>query len=403
MTVPTASVAPKTIPSAPGPLSEGRLRVLHVDSERPWRGGEQQVLLLMRRQRDRGDEPHLAAPGEGALFRRAMDESFPAHRVEMRGTWDVASALALAKLHRTVEPDIVHWHAARAHALGAIAALLAPGPALLLSRRVDFPVRRSLGSRLLYSLRIDGIVAISEAVRGALIQSGVAPRKIRVVPSGIDLGPLAGTSGSETRSAVRARLGIGDREVLGLNVAALAPHKAQSDLLRAAALARPRAPRLRIWIAGEGPLEEKLLAERRTLGLEQTVRFLGFREDVPDLLRAADFFCISSRLEGMGTSILEGMAAGLPVVATRAGGIPEIVEDGWTGDLVPPGEPGAFAEALVAVAADPERRALMGARARERALDFSADRTAEMTRRLYADVLTGRAGASRGRRRARVG
>jgi glycosyltransferase involved in cell wall biosynthesis len=179
-------------------------------------------------------------------------------------------------------------------------------------------------------------------------------------------------------------------EVLGLNVAALAPHKAQSDLLRAAALARSRAPNLRIWIAGEGPLERTLLAERDSLGLQSTVRFLGFRNDVQDLLRAADFFCISSRLEGMGTSILEAMAAGLPVVATRAGGIPEIVDGGRTGDLVPPGDPAAFADGLVTMATHAERRATMGARASERARDFSADRTAAMTRKLYLYTLQAR-------------
>ncbi len=379
-----------TDPASPGLTPDRRLRVLHVDSERPWRGGEQQVLLLMRRQRGGGDEPHLAAPGDSALNRRAMGEGFPTHRVEMRGTWDAASAFALARLHAAIRPDIVHWHAARAHALGAVAARLAPGPALVLSRRVDFPVRRSVGSRLLYSLRIDAIAAISDAVRGALVQSGVAPGIIRVVASGIDLVPFADPRGSEAWAAARARLGVGEREVLALNVAALAPHKAQSDLLRAAAFARPRAPELRIWIAGEGPLEEALLAERNSLGLEQTVRFLGFREDVPDLLHAADFFCISSRLEGMGTSILEAMAAGLPVVATRAGGIPEIVQDGSTGNLVPPGDPVALSDALVAMAADAERRTLMGTRGRERAREFSADRTAEGTRALYLDAIAAR-------------
>lgn len=362
------------------------LRILHVDSERSWRGGERQVLELMRRQRAGGDHAELAAPAESALYRRATAEGFPGHGVPMRGTWDVASAMALAGLHRSVRPDLVHWHAARAHAIGALAALFAPGPKRILSRRVDFLVRRNPGSVLLYSLPIDAIIAISEGVRRALIQSGVSADRIRLVPSGIDLAPY------ETpfdRAEIRRRLGIGDNERIVLQVAALAPHKSQADLLDAAALALPTRPELRFWVAGEGPLRPELEAQHRSLGLGENVRFLGFREDVTDLLRAADIFCVSSYLEGLGTSTLDAMAAGLPVVATRVGGIPEIVTDGVSGILVPPRDPRQMADAIVALAADPGRRAAMGAAGRGRAREFSADRTSEGTRRVYLEALAG--------------
>lgn len=356
------------------------IRVLHLDSERPWRGGERQVIELMRRQRARGDDPHLAAPGKGVLAARAMAEGFPVHEVAMVGTWDLGSILAVAKLHRALHPDIVHWHAARAHALGAIAALLAPGPARILSRRVDFPVRRTPGSQLLYSLPIDAIIAISDGVRDALIGSGVPPGRIRVVTSGIDLAPFEFPF---EREVVRRRLGLADGEILVLQTAALAPHKSQIDLLRAAAAAKQRNPKIRVWIAGEGPLRAMLEMEQIALGLGDAVRFLGFIEDVSDLLRAADLFCLSSVSEGLGTSILDAMAAGLPVVATRVGGIPEIVADGRTGILVPPRDSGSIAEALVALAGDPARRAAMGAEARERVRAYSADFTEYRTRQVY--------------------
>lgn len=361
-----------------------RLRVLHVDSERPWRGGENQILLLLRRQRGAGDDPHVAAPAGSALAHRAAAEGFPVHPVPMRGTWDLPSAFALAGLHRRLRPDVVHWHAARAHALGLLAARLAPVPARILSRRVDFPVRGSLGSRLLYADPADRIVAISEGVREALVRSGVRPDRIRVVPSGIDLAPFDAPC---DRAALRARMGIARETVLAVNVAALAPHKSQTTLLNAAARLRDRAPAVRVWIAGEGPLRAPLLEEHASLGLGDRVRFLGFRTDVPDLLRAADIFCISSWLEGLGTSILDAMAAGLPVVATRVGGIPEAVTDGQTGLLVPPRDPERLADALAALAADPDRRARMGRQARLKVRAFSADLTAERTRAVYKEAL----------------
>ena len=362
----------------------GPLRILHVDSEIPWRGGERQVIELMRRQRAMGDEAHLAAPRSGALAERAAAERFAVHPVSMRGTWDVAAAFELSRLHRSLRPDVVHWHAARAHALGALASLLVPGPARILSRRVDFRVRRNPGSILLYALPIDSILAISRGVRDALVRSGVSAGRIEIVPSGIDLVPFQAPF---DRPAARKRLGIADGDLLVLQIAALAPHKSQTDLLRAAAIVREHRPDIRVWIAGEGTLRGDLEAQHRALKLGEAVRLLGFRNDTTDLLRSADLFVISSYLEGLGTSILDAMAAGLPVVATRVGGIPEIVEHQETGLLVPPRDPKALAEAILDLAGDQVRRAAFGARGRERASEFSADATAERTREAYLRVL----------------
>ena len=363
------------------------LRVLHVDSERTWRGGERQVLFLLRRQRAAGNEPHLAAPAESAIFAKASAEGIPTHPVPMRGTWDLASAFALADLHRRLRPDLVHWHAARAHALGAIAHRLAPLPATILSRRVDFPVRRSLGSRLLWAQPIDAIAAISEGVRDALARSGVDPARVTVVRSGIDFTPY---EAPVHRAELRATLGMGPDEIIAFQAAALAPHKSQTDLLRAAAVACRREPRLRVWIAGDGPLRDELEREHRSLGLGTAVRFLGFREDVVSLLQAADLFVVSSYLEGMGTATLDAMAAGLPVVATRVGGIPEIVADGETGILVSARDPAALADAMVRLSAEGDLRRRFGEAGRAKARDFSADRTAEETDRLYRKVLEAR-------------
>jgi glycosyltransferase involved in cell wall biosynthesis len=294
-----ASGAPMMAPRA--------LRILHVDSERTWRGGERQVLELMRRQRTRGDEPHLAAPRGSVLLSRASSEGFPGHAVPMRGAWDLGSAFALAGLHRRLRPDVVHWHAARAHALGAVASLIAPGPARVLSRRVDFPVRGSAGSRLLYGLRRDATIAISEGVRDALVRSGLDPASLAVVRSGIDLTPF---DAPFDRSVIRSRLGIHEGDFLVLQVAALAPHKSQKDLLDAARIVLAERPEARIWVAGEGILRDELERQHGALDLGDRVRLLGFRDDVPDLLRSADLFCVSSYLEGMGTATLDAMAVG---------------------------------------------------------------------------------------------
>jgi glycosyltransferase involved in cell wall biosynthesis len=259
-----------------------------------------------------------------------------------------------------------------------MASLLVPGPVRVLSRRVVFPVRRSIGSRLLYGLPVDRIAAISGAVRDALVQSGVDIRIIDVVPSGIDPSP---DPDAKRRSELRRGLGCGEGDVVAIAVSALAPGKGHEDLLQAAAATER--PGLKLWLAGEGPLLAPLRAEARALGLEPRVQFLGFRTDIQSLLHAADFFCLATQSEGLGSSILEAMSAGLPVVATGVGGVPEIVEDGVTGILVPVSDPAALAIAMARMAGDRGLRETMGARGRERASHFSAGRTAEMTDRVY--------------------
>jgi glycosyltransferase involved in cell wall biosynthesis len=178
--------------------------------------------------------------------------------------------------------------------------------------------------------------------------------------------------------------------VVGIVVSALSPGKGHADLLRAMASASPRARNLRLWIAGDGPLGAGLREERRTLGLEGAVNFLGFRTDVPALLRAADFFCLPTHSEGLGSSILEAMSAGLPVVASRVGGVPEIVEDGRTGTLVPPGDVAALADSMVGMTAHADLRRSMGEAGADKARGFSADRTAEGTYRAYSRALDSR-------------
>jgi len=153
------------------------------------------------------------------------------------------------------------------------------------------------------------------------------------------------------------------------------------------ALLRPRLPEVRLVIAGEGELRPALEALVRDRDLGDRVVFAGFRDDLDRLLPAFSVFCLSSRLEGLGTSLLDAMAFGLPVVATAAGGIPEAVEDGVTGRVVPPREPGALAEALAHALEDEERRQAFGAAGRRRFLErFTADHMVDETLRVLEEV-----------------
>ncbi len=332
---------------------DGRaLRVLMVDSERSWRGGQAQVRLLMSGVADAGVSVTLASPPDSELNRRTASLNIA------RLPWKPGLG-GLHTLRRAMASggfDLVHSHASRAH--GAVAAArvgLTQRPLHIVSRRVDFPVARGVLGRWKYHRGADAYIAISEGVRRVLREGGVAPQRIYLVASGIDLAKFDGLA---TRDAVRVSLGVDARTLLVGNVAALAPHKAQNDLLRAAARVLARRGDVRFFIVGEGALRSELEALSRELGISERVVFTGFRTDALDLLRAFDLFVLSSYLEGLGTSIMDAHALGVPVVATRTGGIPELIDDGVTGLLVPPRQPEALADAILRFLGDePLRRA----------------------------------------------
>jgi glycosyltransferase involved in cell wall biosynthesis len=334
------------------------LRVLMVDSERTWRGGQAQVGLLMTGLSDLGVKVTLVAPPGGELYQRTTSASIA--RVPfvpgLHGLWHLRRALQSGAF------DVVHSHAARAHGAVSFARVgLASRPWHVVSRRVDFAVARDPVSAWKYRRGADAFLAISEGVRRVLLAGGVAPDRVRVVPSGID---LAKFDGLRERDAVRAELGLDARTLAVGNVAALAPHKAQNDLLRAAAMVRAQRRDVRFFIVGEGALRASLEALARELGIAEHVVFTGFRADALDLLRAFDVFVMSSYLEGLGTSIMDAQALGVPVVATRTGGIPELVEDGATGLLAPPRDPASLAAAVLRFLADERLRFACAARAR---------------------------------------
>ena len=301
----------------------------------------------------------------------------------MRGEGDLVAAWKISRLVRRFGAHILHLHTAHAHALGGMAVLLSPGPTVVVSRRVDFPVAQNPPSRFKYR-QVDRIIAISKNVREVLYKSGVDRSKISVVHSGIDLDKFA--SLGDVESLYRS-FGLRRADPLVGNIAALAPHKAQDDLLRAARIVVDRIPDVRFLIVGEGKLKAPLLAQRRALRLEKHVLFTGFRTDIGEILSILDVFVLSSYLEGLGTSVLDAMLLSVPVVATRTGGIPEIVIDGETGFLVPPRTPKLLAERICDLLQDENLRRKMGDRGRRIVAKFDINHTVAQTEELYEELI----------------
>jgi glycosyltransferase involved in cell wall biosynthesis len=357
---------------------------LHIDTARTWRGGQNQVLVTVMGLRALGHRTILVAHAEGELRQRAQEglELFPlAPRTEM----DLGAAWKLARLIRQLRPDVVHAHDPHGVAMAGIALSMITQPStppLLASRRVDFRLKGSSLSRWKYR-QVDCFVCASEAIRQILVADGVPEDRTVTVHEGIDVERVEAAPPAK----LHEELWLPHHAPLVGNVAALVPHKGQRHLIEAAALVVRQVPDARFVIAGEGELRQALERQIKEHRLEKHVLLAGFRPDVLSVHKAFDLFVMSSVTEGLGTSLLDAMACAKPVVATTAGGIPEVVVDGETGLLVPPRDHHALADAIVRLLNDAGLRQRLGAAGLARVRGhFTAERMVHETLRVYARV-----------------
>ena len=330
------------------------MRVLMVSSERTWGGGEAQLELLMKGLLADGLRVHLAAPANSEIRRRVRELDAPFHPVAIENGFDLVSAWRLRSVVKRGRFGVVHSHTSHAHSTSFMACTTVPKsqrPFQVVSRRVAAPVATHWLSRAKYQKGADVFLAVSNCVRDVLADGGVPHDKIRLVHDGIDLSKFDRVG---ENAYVKTEFGIdaGRTPVVG-NVAALAPYKSQVDIIRAAPIVRDRYPRVKFLIVGEGKLREHLQSLIDEMGLAGTVVLTGFRDDPLEIMSTFACFVLSSYLEGLGTSVMDAQAMGIPVVATDAGGIPDIVEDGVTGLLTPARDPQALARAILRVLDDP--------------------------------------------------
>jgi glycosyltransferase involved in cell wall biosynthesis len=359
------------------------MKVLHVDPERAWGGGEVQVLALLRELAARGHRSWVAADPRGRLAGEAAALGIAVEPLAIANALDVPAGLRLRRL--VAGHDVVHFHTARAHALAPFCRGL--GARLVVTRRMDYAPRGGPYARWLYNRVVDVVIAISDGVRTALVGAGVRPERIRVVPSGIDPSRIEVPAGAG--AALRTGWGAAPDDVVVLLLGALERRKGHAVLLAAGERLAAENVSLRYVFCGDGSEGTALRAAAVALG--DRVVFAGFQREVAAALEAADVVALPSLHEGLGVAALEAMAAGRPVVASRVGGLGEVVVDGVTGVLVPPGDPAALAQALNRLARDVALRRRLGQAGRERVLGgYTAARMADGTLACYGKAACAR-------------
>ena len=308
-----------------------------------------------------------------------------------RGPWDLPAWSPLVRLLRGGSVQIVHGHMFGSNVWAVVLGRLARVPVVVVHEHTwAFTGGRLRGvvDRRLIAAGSDVVIACSQEDRRRMIErQRIAPEMVRFVPNGIDA--RAPTPGRD----VRAELGIArDAPVVG-SVGALRAQKRFDVLLRAAAELAPRCPGVRVVLAGEGAERPRLEALAAELGLGDTLLMLGARDDVPDVLQALDVAVVSSDFEGSPLSVMEYMEAGLPVVATAVGGLPQMIDDGVHGVLVPRRDPAALAGAIEGLLADPRRRRELGAAGRRRRrAEFDLGVMVARVEQLYEQLYAARGG-----------
>jgi glycosyltransferase involved in cell wall biosynthesis len=354
---------------------------LHIDTSRTWRGGQRQVLLTVLGLRERGHRAVLMAHPEGELARRAS-EGHDLIRLGPRAELDLHAGWKVSRIIKELKPDVVHAHDPHAVALASLAvsfSTTAGCPAIVAARRVAFHLKRHAFSRWKYH-QVDCFIAASDAIHQMLVEDGVDPLRIVTVYEGIDVARVQ----AEPVANIHAEFWLPTNAPIVGAVGALTQEKGHRYLIDAAALVVREVPDARFVIFGEGDLRPSLERHVKELHLEKHVLLPGFRPDILAFVRAFDLFVMCSLHEGLGTSLLDAMAAGKATIASDTGGMPEVVAHGETGLLVSPKDHQALASAIAGLLKDDGRRAAMGRAGLERVKNvFSAERMVEKTLEVY--------------------
>lgn len=358
-----------------------RLRILHIDTGMELRGGQQQILLLARGLRLRGHAQLIACPEGSVLETLARKENFstfpfPAH--------DPGHAHGILDLRQTLRAQpfaVIHAHDGKGQTLSWLASIGLPVRRAA-SRRVTFLPARRFDFRLKYGRTCDAVIAVSNFVRQLLMDSGVPESKILVIPDGVEI--PESLPGPQARANARRKLGYKSHHFLAGHLGSASREKGYEAAGDAAAILQTSFAEAQILWAVHP-------SDRHPLTIQaDNFRTLRLGLSLLDFFTALDLYVMPSLVEGLGSSALLAMAHGLPVIASRVGGLPEIVEEGKTGWLVPAGSPAELAQAIRSAAAlGPPALRQMGEAGRQQARRFASDIMVERTESLYLNLLSG--------------
>ena len=360
------------------------IRVAHIEMGSHLYGGAQQVLYLLEAFSSSDVTSMLICPVGSAIGKAARERGVAVEEVGYRGDLDWVVVPKITRLLRQQSIDLVHVHSRRGADLWGGLAARQVGLPCVISRRVDHHQARWWAG-LKYAM-CDHVIAISEGIREVLLADGVPAEKVSCVRSAVDFERFQTVSDS---AGVKARFGLPDDSVVVGMAAQLIPRKGHDVLLEAVSALKDRWPQLRVLIMGKGPLATSVAQQIEAMDLEEQVRCVGFLTDIETVLPHLAFLVHPARTEGLGVALLQAASAGLAVIASRAGGMPEAVLDEGTGLLIPSGDAQALVAAMERLLSDPVLADEYGAAGRRRmAAEFSIAAMAAGNLAVYRQLIS---------------
>ena len=342
------------------------------------------MFYLLRELEKRGYKTFLISPPGSSLIKKVAELKTITRCITFQQEWNLLALLKIYNFLKINHIQLIHLHTAHAHTLGALAGKMAGIP-VVVTRRVDFPLAHLFFSCLKYNLMVDRIIAISEGIKKVLLKGSVPNSKITVIPSGIDPKRF---SNIKNPSYLYRGFRLSPEDIIIGTIAHLTDHKGHRYLIEAIPRILEAFPQARFLFVGEGELRGQLEEMVGKLGIGDKVILPGFREDVPEILSILNLFVLPSHLEGLGTSLMDAMYMKVPIVATTAGGIPEIVEDGKNGLLVPPKSPKILAQAVIKLLKDKSLQKNFSREGRKRVIqEFEISTVVEKIEGVYQQLM----------------
>jgi glycosyltransferase involved in cell wall biosynthesis len=360
-----------------------KLRIAHISTAKTWRGGEQQIVYLYEELVKLGVWQVIICAEGSELALYCKQQSWNYATAPKRGSFGLSFAKKIKDTCTKFEIALVHIHDSHAHNNAVLAAsLFNLKLPMVLSRRVDFAVSDNFLSRWKYNYKsIKRIISVSHAVQEVLQPAIADAARLTVLHSGINLEKKA-----ESQGTLRREFDIPAEIPLIGNVAALAPHKDYYTFLKTAASLRC-VLQAKFLAIGDGPEKEKILDFAVKTGTDDII-FTGFRKDAKNLLAELGVLLVTSETEGLGTTLLDAFLAGVPVVATAAGGITEIVEDEVTGLLAPVKDHEKLTLQVLRILNEPGLKERLVKNAAEKIKEFSKEKMAARTLEVYREILS---------------
>lgn len=363
------------------------MKILHISSPKTWRGGEQQLLYLAEELRAIGFQQLIMCPFNSAVHQYCLKKHIGHITYFKRFSANPMVGFRVAQTCKRENIDMIHVHDSHAHNFAVLSAVLTKMDLpIIVSRRVDFPVKDSGMSAYKYNHpQIAKIICVSNAIKEIMEPSITDKSKLAVVHSGVDLEKF---DAYKAEGRLRKEFNVPDDHMIIGNVAALAPHKDYPTFIRTVKRLIEGGLKAKFFAIGDGPLRKETVEAINEAGMQDHIYLTGFREDVVQLLPELDIFLITSETEGLGTSILDALCAKVPVVATKAGGIVEIIEHEVNGLLADVADDEGLAKQVLKLAKSEELMRSFVDAGLQKIKHFSKAETARKTIEVYSSAFT---------------